>query len=258
MSITSTYPNNMQILTPSTTNLVGQAVSLTLTVKSQDLFSATDNIQVIFNTNISMAATVAINNPLVSTFSSQIQQNFKAVFDSFILVTSIPSQFSGSITINNIQAQQSVQPVSGNVISFYRNGALYDQSTFSFEVQPASMTNVALSLASDKANQVTNLTINSSLSFGLNSTDQLYIRVDQAIEVHNCSVLSCSGCVCTVTTANVTQGVFYSSIKVTSFPVASSASTVVKEVIVMLGVKNPISSGYTISATTTSSLNFTK
>ena len=56
MSITSTYPNNMQILTPSTPSLVGQAVSLTLTIKSQDLFSATDNIQVIFNTNISMAA----------------------------------------------------------------------------------------------------------------------------------------------------------------------------------------------------------
>ena len=61
-----------------------------------------------------------------------------------------------------------------------------------------------------------------------------------------------------MTTANVTQGIFYSSVKVTSFPVASSASTVVKEVIVMLGVKNPISSGYTIQATTTSSQNFTK
>ena len=105
MPITSTYPNNMQVLSPSTTTIVGQSVSLILTLTSQDLFSASDQVEVVFGTNVSMAGTVSIVNPLVSTFNSQIQQNFKAVMNSFTLVTTLPSQFSGSITINNISAQ---------------------------------------------------------------------------------------------------------------------------------------------------------
>ena len=120
------------------------------------------------------------------------------------------------------------------------------------------MTSVSMLLASNKANVATNLTLTITLSVGVNSTDQLYLRVDQAIVVNNCSVLSCSSCTCSVTAANANQGIYYSSVKVISFPVASSVNNIAKEVIVMLGIKNPISSGYTIFSTSTDSQNYTK
>lgn len=47
-------------------------------------------------------------------------------FSNFILVTSSPGQFSGSLTITNISIQDSIKPVIGNKISFYRYGYLYD------------------------------------------------------------------------------------------------------------------------------------
>ena len=108
VGITSTFPNNMQVLSPVTTNIVGEPVSLTLTLISQDLFSSSDNIQITFNTSLSMAGTVTIVNPLVSNFAFQIQQNYLVSLSTFTLVTSMPSQFDGSITINNISSRSTI------------------------------------------------------------------------------------------------------------------------------------------------------
>jgi hypothetical protein len=77
-------------------------------------------------TNVSMASQVTINNILVSTADKSIQQNSMITFSNFILVTSSPGQFSGSITIPNISLQDSIKPVNNNKISFYRFGYLYD------------------------------------------------------------------------------------------------------------------------------------
>ncbi len=159
LSVASKYPNNLQILTASTTNKVGEQVSLDLTLTTQDLFSASDTITITLSTTLSMASQINITNPLVTTFTSQVQQNYKITLSGFTLVTSIPSQFSGIIGIHNISSQLSVKPVTGNVISFFRNGALYDQSTFSFQVVPATMSNITLALASQNANAATNLTV---------------------------------------------------------------------------------------------------
>jgi hypothetical protein len=258
MAITSTYPNNLQVLTPATSSLVGQSISLSLTLTSQDLFSGSDSIVLALSTTLSMAAVVAISNPLVSSFSSQVQQSFRVTLSGFSLVTSIPSQFSGTITVNNISAQPSAQPITGNSLSFYRSGALYDQSIFAFQALPAAISSFNLTLASTKANVATNLTTSLLLSVGLNSTDQLYLRVDQAIAVYNCSVLSCSGCSCAITPANSALGLYYSIIRVAGFPLAASSSALSLNLIILLSVKNPIASGYVVSAASTDSLNFTK
>ena len=257
-SITAIHPNQLQILAPATANQVGQQVTLSLSMLSQDLFASTDSIILTLNTSISMAGSVSITNPLVVTYNSQIQQNFKVVLTSFNLVTSIPSQFSGSVVLNNISAQNSVRPITGNAIGFYRNGALYDYSTFSFAVSPASMGSFTLSLSSNKANELSNLTTAISLTVGVNQTDVLYLRVDQAITVNNCSVLTCPSCSCTITAANANQGILYSSVKVTSFPVVGSGTVLTTSVGVMLSVRNPIASGYIIEAATTDSSNYTK
>lgn len=77
-------------------------------------------------TNVSMASQVTINNILVSSADRSIQQNSMITFSNFVLVTSSPGQFSGSITIPNISLQDSIKPVNNNKISFYRFGYLYD------------------------------------------------------------------------------------------------------------------------------------
>ena len=120
------------------------------------------------------------------------------------------------------------------------------------------MTAVSLFLASDKANEATNLTIDLTLSVGVNSSDQLFIGINQAIVVNNCSVVSCAGCSCAITAANANQGVLSAIIKVTAFPSAASASNILKSVIVMVGVKNPIAQGQVVQVSTTDSLGYTK
>lgn len=82
------------------------------------------------NTPVAMASTVTIANILVASNDVSVQQNSIITLSNFNLVTNIPGQFSATITITNISSQPSVKPVSGNKISFYRNGFLYDQSLF--------------------------------------------------------------------------------------------------------------------------------
>ncbi len=110
---------------------------LALNLTSQDLFRSSDSIIINLNTTLSMAAAIEINNPLVSSFSSQVSLNQKISISNFVLVTSLSTKFSGVITISNISVQGSTQPINGNIISFYRNGYLYDQSSFSFKANPA-------------------------------------------------------------------------------------------------------------------------
>lgn len=208
------------------------------------------------NTSLSMAATISIDNPLVSTFSYQVSLNYKVTISNFVLVTSIPTQFSGTITINNIAAQLSEKPVAGNTISFYRNGYLYDQSSFSFQVVAATITSINLSLANNNANTATNLTISIGLSVGVISTDNLYVQIDQAISVNTCSVLSCTDCICTIIPSNPSQGIFYSKAKISSFN--GTVTNPVTDIIILFGIKNPISSNYTIFLTTTDISNYTK
>ena len=76
-----------------------------------------------------------------------------AVTRGFLMCHSATTtQFSGSIILNNITGQNSVKPITGNSIGFYRNGALYDQSFFSFSVTPATINTMTVSLSSNKAN----------------------------------------------------------------------------------------------------------
>lgn len=69
----------------------------------------------------------------------------------------------------------------------------------------------------------------------------------------DCRVLSCSICSCAITGANASAGVLFSRVKISSFGGGSSSS-----VVVMLGVKNPIASGYLLELATTDANNFTK
>jgi hypothetical protein len=124
--VSSVLPNNLQIISASTSSVVGESVAITISLTTQDLFSASDSIIIVLATNISMAGQVTINNILVSSCDISIQQNSIITFSNFILVTSSPGQFSGSLTITNISSQDSIKPVAGNKISFYRFGYLYD------------------------------------------------------------------------------------------------------------------------------------
>jgi hypothetical protein len=124
--VSSVLPNNLQIISASTSSVVGESVAITISLTTQDLFSASDSIIIVLATNISMAGQVTINNILVSSCDISIQQNSIITFSNFILVTSSPGQFSGSLTITNISSQYSIKPVAGNKISFYRFGYLYD------------------------------------------------------------------------------------------------------------------------------------
>lgn len=179
LAVSAKYPNNLQILNPVTSNQVGQTVVLAINIVSQDLFSSSDTIVITFNTSLSMAAQVTINNPLVSAFTARVQQNYMVTLSAFTLVTSIPSQFSGTITISNITSQPSTQPVTANTISFFRNGALYDQSQFSFQVSPAALSSLSLSLSNSNANAVANLTVSAGLSVGVVQSDMVYLRIPQ-------------------------------------------------------------------------------
>lgn len=179
LTVSAKYPNNLQILTPATSNQVGQTVVLAISLLSQGLFSSSDTIIITLNTSLSMAAQVTISNPLVSSFTAQVQQSYMVTLNTFTLVTSIPSQFSGTITISNITAQSSTRPITANTISFYRNGALYDQSQFSFRVSPAAVSSLSLSLSNNNANAVANLTVSAVLSVGLVQGDFAYLRIPQ-------------------------------------------------------------------------------
>ena len=121
------------------------------------------------------------------------------------------------------------------------------------------MTSITLSVASAEANAITNLTMVVLLSVGVNSTDVLYFTVPQHIVVFNCSVVSCSVCTCGVTNANPNQGILVTTIKVTNFPVvASGSSGFEKEVRLVVGVKNPINSGYSVGGLAVDGENYTK
>jgi hypothetical protein len=207
------------------------------------------------NTPVAMASQVTINNILVASNSFSVQQNSIITISNFILVTNIPGQFSGSITITNISSQSSVKPVNGNKISFYRNGYLYDQSQFAFNVNQANINSINLSLASNKANANTNLTMSIGLTDGVINSDILYVNIDQAITVNTCNVLSCTNCTCLITMANPSQGIFSNNLKITNF---GSSSTVTTSIIILLSIKNPISSNYILYFTTTDQSNYTK
>lgn len=201
-----------------------------------------------------MAATIDINNPLVSSFSSQVSLNQKISISNFVLVTSLSTKFSGVITISNISIQGSTQPITGNIISFYRNGYLYDQSAFSFQANPALISKIILALGSNSANTITNLTASITLSVGIVSSDYVFIQINQAITVYGCSVVGCSTCICTLTKANPSIGLFYSMVKLSSFT-NTSATT---QINVVINIKNPITSNYTLLFATTDINNYTK
>jgi len=206
-----------------------------------------------------MASQVTINNPLMASFDFSLAQNSIITLSNFVLITNIPSQFSAVITITNISSQSSVKPVTGNRISFYRNGYLYDQSHFTFSVSSSSMKSVSLSLASNSANAKTNLTISITFLNGVVANDYLYGSIDQAIAVTACSVISCSNCSCVITVANPTLGNFNNKIKITGFDINNSSSTaLVQSVVISLGIRNPISSDYILYFTTTDQYNYTK
>lgn len=243
----------MQVLTPSTSSSVGNSVILNIALTTQDLFSSNDSIIIVMNTSVAMASQVTINNILVASSSYTVQQNSIITISNFILVTNIPGQFSGSITISNISIQPSVKPVGGNRISFYRNGYLYDQSFFSFNVVQANITNIQLILGSSQANANTNLTASINLSYGVISNDILYCTIDQAITVYSCTLLSCLSCTCVVIAANPSLGYFSNTIKVSNF-----GTTLISNMVILFSIKNPISSNYVLYFTTTDQANYTK
>lgn len=207
------------------------------------------------NTPVAMASSVTIANILVASNDVSVQQNAIVTLSNFILVTNIPGQFSGSITITNISSQSSVKPVTGNKISFYRNGYLYDQSFFSFNVNQVSMSSINLTLGSNQANANTGLTISIVFAYGVYSSDVLYVNIDQAIAISTCNVISCSSCSCQITFADQSLGIFSNKLKITNFGTSSSLTS---SIIIILSIKNPISSSYVLYFTATDSANFTK
>jgi hypothetical protein len=254
VAIAASAPNNLQVLTATTASTIGTAVTLSLSITSQDLFSSADSIIIVMSTSVAMASAVAIANILVASNDVSVQQNSIITLSNFILVTNIPGQFSGTITITNISFQSSIKPVTGSKISLYRNGYLYDQSLFSFSVNQAVIKNISLTLSSYQANANANLTVSVSLTYGVITTDILFVNVDQAITVYTCSVISCATCSCIATFANPSLGVFSSLLKITNF--APSALT--SDIIVSLAIKNPISSNYLLYFATTDAYNYTK
>jgi hypothetical protein len=230
-------------------------VTLTVTITSQDLFSSSDSIIIVMNTPVAMASQVSIANILVASNDVSVQQNSIITMSNFILVTNIPGQFSGSITITNISTQASIKPVNNNKISLYRNGYLYDQSFFSFSVNQASISSINLTLASNQANVNTNLTISMGFTYGLAFSDFLYINIDQAVTVYTCNVISCANCSCQIVFSNPSIGIFSNQLKITNF---GSLSTITSSLIIILAIKNPISSNYVLYFTTTDASNYTK
>jgi len=211
------------------------------------------------NTSIAMASQITVNNPLVASNDFNIQQNSIITLSNFQLVTNIATQFSAVITITSISSQASIKPIQFNTISFYRNGYLYDQSQFSFAVNAASISTITLALANTNANANTNLTISIGFSVGVISTDYLYVSFDQAISVSGCSVVSCSNCNCVITSANPNLGIYSNTLKITGFSLSnSSSSNLLKNINILAAIKNPISSNYIISVTSTDQLNYTK
>ncbi len=93
---------------------------------------------------------------------------------------------------------------------------------------------------------------------GVNSTDSLFIKVDQAITVNNCTTTTCSTCACSITARNPSAGLLYNTIKISNFPFAALTTDFSYSITVLLGIKNPISSGYVLSIATTDSQNYTK
>lgn len=251
-SVKAIYPNQLQILTLSTSSKVGEAISLLLEITSQDLFSSSDSIMVAFNSTLAMSARVSITNPLVSTFTAQVQQNYLVSITGFTLVTTIPSQFSGNLTITDIAAQSSTQLVTGNSITFYRNGAIYDQSYFQFSAATGILSALA-QVASSSANAATTLTLTITLNVAVTSSDYLLVSFDQAITLYNCTVAGCTGCQCALTAADPASGRVMGEVRASSFPSAGLTS-----LILLVGVKNPIASGYLLSLSTLNSNNYKK
>lgn len=199
-----------------------------------------------------MSAQITISNPLVSSFAAQVQQNYLVTISGFSLVTTIPSQFSGSVVVTQLAAQSSSQPVAGSSITFYRNGAIYDQSYFQFSVAAGALS-VSAALASSSANAATTLTLTLTLNAVVGPTDSLFAFFDQAITLYNCTVAGCTGCQCTTAAANPASGQVSGKVTVSSFPSAGLSN-----LILLVGVKNPIASGYILTLSTVNANSFTK
>lgn len=100
------------------------------------------------------------------------------------------------------------------------------------------------------------MTASLNLAVGVKQSDSLYCTIDQDINVFSCNILSCSSCLCTITQANPSLGLFYNSLKVTNF--GSSSTDITMNIMLLITVRNPIKSNYTVFFTTVDSHNFTK
>ena len=204
-------------------------------------------------TPIASGTTVSISNPLVSTFTATVEQNRLITIQNFALITAIGSQFNGNITIAGVQAQDSIKPITNSTIALYRNGYVYDESTFSFAAQTATLSGATLNLASSDANALTTLTVSIPFSVSMATGDQLYISVPMAIAVTSCSVATCSSCTCVITQVDASLGRLSSTLTITGFAASGASSAEV-----LVGVRNPISSNHTLSLASTDAENFTK
>ena len=91
---------------------------------------------------------------------------------------------------------------------------------------------------------------------GVRQSDSLYCNIDQEISVSSCNALTCSSCICTITQANPSQGLFYNSLRISNFGASSTDATM--SIVILIAVRNPINSTYTVFFTTVDSQNFTK
>jgi len=101
---------------------------------------------------------------------------------------------------------------------------------------------------------MSNMSMTIDFSVGLIQTDQMYVKIDSKIALTSCSIISCSLCICNIIMGDPNIGIFYNTLKISNFV---SISTIMNMLIV-LRIKNPISSNYVISFASTDSDNFTK
>ena len=92
------------------------------------------------------------------------------------------------------------------------------------------------------------------LSVGVTVSDIMYVKLDSKIVIISCNVISCPQCTCTITFGDENVGVFHTSLKIMNF----ISTSIITNILIVLRIRNPISSNYIVYFATTDSDNYTK
>jgi hypothetical protein len=127
---------------------------------------------------------MTLTSDIIYNYLIRISQN-SVTISNFSMLTSTPNKLSASLSISMINPQTSIKSVQSNKVSIFRNGYLYNEAYFSFQVSAASIASISMSLLSNNANANTTLTCQLTFTYQILAADKLLISVPEDIFIYS-------------------------------------------------------------------------